>query len=128
MLLRIHLLQVHVIVFATQPTCTYQPNYSDPTLRLNNLLSALESLPHRKWEELGGCLQVPCSIRDKIRGDRHNNSQRMEALLNYYVHNHPVPSWKLLAEGLYAIRHFTALEVVQRTYSKGMCSSLLSEY
>lgn len=49
----------------------------------------------------------------------------MEALLKFCLHNHPAASWKLLEEGLYAMKEFTALEVVQRKYSKGMSSGLL---
>ena len=102
----------------------HQHHCSDPTLKLGNILSALETVPDRRWEELGGCLQVPCFIRDEIRGDHHNNTQRMEALLKFCLHNHPAASWKLLEEGLYAMKEFTALEVVQRKYSKGMSNGL----
>jgi len=32
----------------------HQHNCSDPTFKLSNILSALETVPDRRWEELGG--------------------------------------------------------------------------
>ena len=75
-----------------------------------------------KVDELGGksCLGLPQSEIDRIQKDYQNPTQRKEAYLDLYVHQHPCPTWSQIAV---ILRHRINLpqqaDLVENTYVKG---------
>ena len=69
---------------------------------------------------LGVFLGTPSSKRQEFSINYKNPAQRKEAYLDYYVHNHPSPSWGEIA---FLLRSRDLLEhaaMVERTYIRGM--------
>ena len=68
-------------------------------------------------DELG----LPKSEVDKINENYHNPTQRKEAYLDLYVHQHPCPSWEDVAWLLrYRLSLKQQVKLVENTYIKGM--------
>ena len=96
---------------------------ADPTLTINNLLQALASV--HNWYHLG-CgsvfggggtgLGVPVDVCNEIRdsGDYQTEEEKKKAMLLYYLHTVPQPSWQTVAGALYRMEEeVTALEAVK---------------
>ena len=45
--------------------------------------------------------------------------QRKQAYWEYWLTHHPSPSWLVVANALYMVNEYGALEVSQKTYLKG---------
>ena len=94
---------------------------ADPTLTSNNLLQALASV--HDWYSLGwgggyvgtGSLGVPVPVCDEIRdsADYQTEEEKKKAMLLYYLHTMPQPSWQTFAGALYNKEEVTALEAVK---------------
>ena len=76
-----------------------------------------------KVDELGGkvYLGLPQSEIDRIQQDYQSPTQRKEAYLDLYVHQHPCPTWSQVAE---VLRHdrinlCQQADFVENTYVKG---------
>ena len=71
-------------------------------------------------DQLGGYLDLSQSDRDRIRKDYQSPTQRKEAYLDLYVHQHPCPTWSQIAE---LLRYWAYLpqqaDLVENTYVKG---------
>ena len=66
-------------------------------------------------------LDLPKSKVDKINENYHNPTQRKEAYLDLYVHQHPCPSWGKVAGLLrYSVSLKQQADLVKNTYVKGM--------
>ena len=80
-----------------------------------------------KVDKLGGkdCLGLPRSEIDRIRKDYQSPTQRKEAYLDLYIHQHPCPTWGQVAE---ILRHRVNLpqqaDLVENTYVKGTQDTL----
>ena len=75
-----------------------------------------------KVDELGGkgCLGLPQSEIDRIQKDYQSSTQRKEAYLDLYVHQHPCPTWSQVALILYdEVDLPQQAELVENTYLKG---------
>ena len=75
-----------------------------------------------KVDELGGkgCLGLPQSEIDRIQKDYQSPTQRKEAYLDLYVHQHPCPTWSQIALILYdEVDPPQQAELVENTYLKG---------
>jgi hypothetical protein len=76
-----------------------------------------------KVDQLGDkyYLGVPQSEIDRIRKDYLSPTQRKEAYLDLYVHQHPCPTWSRVAEILYdwRINLRQQADLVENTYVKG---------
>ena len=97
---------------------------ADPTLTINNLLQALASV--HNWHSLG-CgggyvggantgLGVPMTVCDEIRvsADYQTEEEKKKAMLLYYLHTVPQPSWQTIAGALYGVEEeVTALKAVK---------------
>ena len=73
-----------------------------------------------KVDELGGYLGLPQSEIDRIQKDYQSPTQRKEAYLDLYVHQHPCPTWSQIALILYdEVDLPQQAELVENTYLKG---------
>ena len=89
---------------------------TDPSLNLTNLTKLLEDV--EDWDDVGVCLGIPNSVLD-ISKQHSSMSQRKEACLEWYLNNHPSPSWHDIAYALYALDEHEVLEVLKSQYLKG---------
>ena len=93
------------------------PHPADPTLTTDSLMEVVKEVEHC-WSSLGIWLDMPDSKRSEIRlyqSDHH----RMEAVVDYYIRYHPIPSWKRVAEGLQLLNLSEVAAVVTTKYVKG---------
>ena len=74
-----------------------------------------------KVDELGGkgCLGLPQSEIDRIQKDYQSPTQRKEAYLDLYVHQHPCPTWSQIARILHRVNLPQQADLVENTYVKG---------
>ena len=83
-----------------------------------------------KVDELGGAyylLGLSQSEIVRIQKDYQSPTQRKEAYLDLYVHQHPYPSWILVVEVLrdyWKINLRQQAELVENTYVKGTQDTL----
>ena len=87
---------------------------ADPTLTSNNLLQALASV--HDWHTLGwDGLGVPTAVCNEISdsADYQTVEEKKKAMLLYYLHTVPQPSWQNVAGALYMMEEVTALEAVK---------------
>ena len=84
-------------------------------------------LDPEKVDKLGGkhYLGLPQSEIDRIQKDYQSPTQRKEAYLDLYVHQHPCPIWRQVA---FVLRHLVDLpqqaDLVENTYVKGTQDTL----
>jgi Tfp pilus assembly protein PilN len=79
-------------------------------------------LDPEKVDELGGndYLGLPQSEIDRIQKDYQSPTQRKEAYLDLYVHQHPCPTWSKVAEVLRRrVNLPEQANLVENTYVKG---------
>ena len=79
-------------------------------------------LDPEKVDELGGryCLGLPQSEIDRIQKDYQSPTQRKDAYLDLYVHQHPCPTWSQVALVLHdEVDLPQQAELVENTYLKG---------
>ena len=80
-----------------------------------------------KMDKLGGegYLDLPQSEIDRIQKDYQSPTQRKEAYLDLYVHQHPCPTWRRVA---WVLRRQIDLsqqaDLVENTYVKGTQDTL----
>ena len=80
-------------------------------------------LDPEKVDELGKrYLNLPQSEVDRIQKDYQSPTQRKEAYLDLYVHQHPCPAWSKVAGALRSreINLRQQADLVENTYVKGM--------
>ena len=90
---------------------------TDPSLTLANLTQLLQDVGD--WNYLGRSLDIPYLVRDSIPSQDSSQSERMKALGEWYLNNHPCPSWRHVAHALYVNREHGVLEVLKSRYLKG---------
>ncbi len=64
-------------------------------------------------------LYIPDSVYDDISKQHSDVSQKKKALWEWYLNNHPSPSWKHIAHALYRCRYHDVLDVLRGRYLKG---------
>ena len=73
----------------------------------------------------GGYLGLPQSEIDRIQKDYQSPTQRKEAYLDLYVHQHPCPTWSEVAKVLrWRINLHQQADSVENTYVKGTQETL----
>ena len=83
-------------------------------------------LDPEKVDELGGYLDLPQYEMDRIQKDYQSPTQRKEAYLDLYVHQHPYPTWSQIARVLcYCVHLPHQADLVENTYVKGTQDTLL---
>ena len=95
---------------------------ADPTLTTSNMLSVLSGVEER-WEELCEELLVVPSVwrskRNEIRQLYHSSTDRIGALINFYIAYDPTPSWQLIASALQKMGLQDLADVVTTKYVRG---------
>ena len=94
---------------------------ADLTITTDKLMEQFASMDLKMVDELGGQLRLPRSERDKIKANYDSPSQRKEAYLDLYVHQHPCPSWQQVVNVLGGYRFYLRQQAdfVESTYLKG---------
>ena len=69
--------------------------------------------------DLADYLEIPKPKQEEITNHHSNESQRKHAIIEEFINNHPAPSWRLVAEGLYKKKDNRALQIVKQKYLKG---------
>ena len=76
-------------------------------------------------DELGeNSLDLPQSEIDRIQKDYQSPTQRKEAYLDLYVHQHPCPNWREIARVLRLVILHQQADLVESTYVKGTPDTL----
>ena len=104
----------HVLFSMFSPT--------DPSLTLTNLTQLLEDV--RNLEQVILYLDVSLSVRNSIYTQQSSVSERKKAYWEWYLNNHPCPSWRHIANALYMNKEHGVLEVLKSRYLKGESGSL----
>ena len=69
--------------------------------------------------DLAEYLDIPEPKQREITNHHSDESQRKHAIIEEFINNHPAPSWRLVAEGLYKNKDNRALQIVKQKYLKG---------
>ena len=104
----------HVLFSMFSPT--------DPSLTLTNLTQLLEDV--RYLYDVSSYLDIPISVYSRIKAQQSSESECMKACWEWYLNNHPCPSWRHIANVLYMRDEHGVLEVLKSRYLKGECGSL----
>ena len=95
---------------------------TDPTLTTSNMLSVLSGVEER-WEELGERLLVVPHVwqskRNEIRQLHHTSTDRIGALINFYIAYDPTPSWQHISSALQEMGLQDLADVVTTKYVRG---------
>ena len=97
---------------------------TDLTITTDKLMDLFESVNSGMVDDLGECLDLPQSERDKIMKNYRSPTQRKEAYLDLYVHQHPCPSWRKIAGVLGRFSLHQRADLVENTYVKGTQDTL----
>ena len=98
---------------------------TDLTITTDKLMDLFESVNPEKVDDLGDHLDLPQSERDKIKKNYRSPTQRKEAYLDLYVHQHPCPSWRRIDVVLrYQFSLREQADLVENTYVKGTQDTL----
>ena len=103
---------------------------SEATLGASSLYDALKEvesvIDERKFgvfrvskRDLADYLDVPEPKQEEITNHHSDESQHKHAIIEEFINNHPAPSWRLVAEGLYKNKLNRALQIVKQKYLKG---------
>ena len=100
--------------------------YTDLTITTEKLMKLFAPMDPEKIDWLGGedCLGLPQSEIDRIQKDYQSPTQRKEAYLDLYVHQHPYPTWRQVAVVLYQAALRQQADLVKNTYVKGTQDTL----
>ena len=69
-----------------------------------------------QWEDVADWIGIK---RNDVQRQNQSDDQHKQAYWDYWLHRHPAPSWRILADGLLVIKEHGALEVLQMNYLKG---------
>ena len=69
-------------------------------------------------------LDLPQSEIDRIQKDYQSPTQRKEAYIDLFVHQHPCPTWGQIANLLHRINLSQQADLVENTYVRGTQDTL----
>ena len=94
---------------------------ADLTITTDKLMEQFASMNLEEVDMLGAWLHLPESEVDKIEANYDNPTERKEAYLDLYVHQHPCPSWQQVVKVLrgYPFYLDQQADFVESTYLKG---------
>ena len=90
---------------------------TDTSLTLTNLTQIMEDVEMDMW--ICPYLDIPGSVYYDISKQHYDESQKKKALCEWYLNNHPSPSWKHIANALYINGDHDVLDVLRGRYLKG---------
>ena len=81
----------------------------------------------QRWEDVAYWIGISPNKHCELKNQSPTTDQAKQACWDYWLHNHPATSWRILAGGLYFWDEHGALEVLQMNYLKGeyVCASIL---
>ena len=83
----------------------------DPTLTLTALSELLKDVD---WFELSDRLDIPESVDDTIRDQYFGDKEaKARAYSDWFLSQHPAPSWELVAYALYSAEEHDTLAVLR---------------
>ncbi len=91
--------------------------HTDTSLTLTNLTQIMEDVVD--LNPLHYNLDIPKSVYNDISQQHSGKSQEKKALWEWYLNNHPSPSWKHIADALYGCGEHDVLDVLRGRYLKG---------
>ena len=98
---------------------------TDLTITTEKLMELFAPLDTEEIDWLGEYLDIPQSEIDRIQKDYQSPTQRKEACLDLYVHQHPYPTWSRIARVLRSWVHLPhQADLVENTYVKGTQDTL----
>ena len=94
----------------------------EPTLTISNLYDVLEGV--KQLNKLTTYFDIPKSKQLEIEKRCSNFHQHKQAIIEEFIHNHPAPTWRLVAEFLYTVdlgngKYHAALQSLKQKYLKG---------
>ena len=99
---------------------------TDPSLTLTNLTQLLEDVGN--LSNVPNDLDIPRSVYGSITAQQSSGSECRKACWEWYLNNHPCPSWRHIANALYKNNMYSrvhgVLEVLKSRYLKGESGSL----
>ena len=93
--------------------------YTDLSLTTERLVELFATMDDGRVDFMGDYLDTPTSKRGEFQMTYQNLSQRKEAYLDDYVHNHPAPSWTQIARTFHGCGLPQQATVVENTYIEG---------
>ena len=100
---------------------------TDLTITTEKLMELFAPLFPEKVDRLGDelYLGLPQSEIDRIQKEYQSSTQRKEAYLDLYIHQHPCPTWRRVAGVLRHMVNFPQqADLVENTYVKGTQDTL----
>ena len=91
---------------------------TDISLTLSNLTSALDSLPDKLWWDFGWYMDVPGSIRNKIKSQLSSDKEMKAELLRVISTEHPHLTWEHVSDVLYQLEDEECHHVLEKVQSR----------
>ena len=92
---------------------------TDTSLTLTNLTQIMEDVEMDKWGIHIFLDILSVSVYDDISKQHSDESQKKKVLCEWYLNNHPSPSWRHIADALYCNDYHDVLDVLRGRYLKG---------
>ena len=108
------------MLFRVSPLFHWYCLCADLTLSSDKLKELLQPMDLKMVDVIVDRLDLPMSEVDKINENYHNPTQRKEAYLDLYVHQHPCPRWENVALLLSYLNLKEQADLVENTYVTGM--------
>ena len=100
--------------------------HTDLTLTTDRLMELFGSVGDKHYVDITRrLLGLPHSVVEEIKRSYQSPTQRKEAYLDTYTHQHPCPSWKKVVETLTWYGLYQQANEVENTYVQGMHVHLL---
>ena len=96
---------------------------TDPSITLTNLTQLLGDVENSCLDRVGAFIDIPNSVRDS---NEEQDSNVPKAWWEWYLNNHPSPSWRHVASALYWSEQQEVLEELKSRYLKGWSQSYIS--
>ena len=98
--------------------------FPESSLTPDNLSTVLDNMKDQWWEWFSRYVNTPDSEVKRIRRQYSSDKDRKQAVIHYFISNHPAPSWTLVARALYEMgRHgescLRSLDRLQQLFPTG---------
>ena len=95
----------------------------DLTLTLNNVAAIMKDV--EQWKRVAWWIGVPFKKWVELQKQNSATDQAKQACWDYWLHYHPAPTWRMLADALYVEKEHGALDMLLKNYLKGEYSGTL---
>jgi len=84
-------------------------------LTVDSVVSALKQV-YQNWKELSVCLGIPASIQDQIHHQSSTDEECILSLVQWWMKEHPSPSWRRILWALDELADGIGLRVVDEMH------------